>query len=66
MLSLLIILGPEREKGLLKKGQRLTKGKAFAVDIYFYLRVRGADRQTGRCVYCVQTSMETWRGRWVP
>lgn len=51
MLSLLIILGPEREKGLLKKGQRLTMGKAFAVNIYFYLHGRGAGRQTDRCVY---------------
>lgn len=51
MLSLLIILGPEREKGLLKKGQRLTMGKAFAVNIYFYLHGRGAGRQTDRRVY---------------
>lgn len=49
MLSLLIILGPEREKGLLKKGQRLTMGKAFAVNIYFYLHGRGAGRQTDVC-----------------
>lgn len=52
MLSLLIILGPEREKGLLKKGLRLTMGKAFAINIYFYLRGRGAGRhrrQTNMC-----------------
>lgn len=45
---MLIILGPERDRGVLKKGQRLTVGKAFAVDIYFYLHGRGAGRHADR------------------